>query len=55
MIHEERAMCQKIKSADTMHVRDLGSVRREEEKPCVGWCEQGNRVDVSRTHGCTVF
>lgn len=49
MIHEERAMYQKIKSADTMNVRDSGSVRREEEKPCVGWSEQGNRVDVSRT------
>ena len=41
MIHEKRAMYQKIKSADTMNVRDLGSVRREEEKPWVGWSAQG--------------
>ena len=31
MTHEERAVYQKIKSAETVNVRVLGSVRREEE------------------------
>lgn len=55
MIHERRTVYSNVKSADTLTVRDLVSVRREKEESVAGVLRE-LREDVSRTpwidHSC---